>query len=210
MQAIIKQLNLDKKQKSKYQSVGNLSQLTRFILREGLGEGRVLMQRTMRLIVAFPATIMVELAAIVRKNIEIDQQLLRIKTIVKKHKKPKEFVITFMRRQSICCTVAAIEKWLNAMECTKVINEAIWLDYDKRRIFGGIGCNNELRKLLDDIGVDQEFAGSSVRHAMMTKMRKEGVMQEEKPQAQVPRLARQVAIRLINLKRNKKCAMKTQ
>ncbi|KAA6392865.1 MAG: hypothetical protein EZS28_011609 [Streblomastix strix] len=273
VQAIVKRLNLDNEQKSKYQSVWNLSQLTRFILREGLGEGRVLMQKTMGLIVAFSATRMVELAAIVRKNIEIDQQQMRIKTVVKKRKKPKEFVITFMRRQSICCPVAAMEKWLNAKECTKEMNEGIWLDYDKGRILGGIGCSKELRKLLDDIGVDQEFAGSSVRHAMMTKMRKEGATQEEvneatrhapgsnacdifynkpmtrdlgalilkdsednvvyglgqthllgltlnqyeiilnteTPQAQVPRLARLVAVRLVNLKRkNEKCAMKKQ
>ncbi|KAA6356893.1 MAG: hypothetical protein EZS28_047581 [Streblomastix strix] len=133
----------------------------------------------MGLIVAFSATRMVELAAIVRKNIEIDQQQMRIKTKIKQHKKPKEFVITFMRRQSICCPVAAMEKWLNAKECTKEMNEEICLDYDKGRILVGIGFSKELRKLLDDIGVDQEFAGSLVRQAMMTKMRKEGATYEE-------------------------------
>ncbi|KAA6400951.1 MAG: hypothetical protein EZS28_003514 [Streblomastix strix] len=72
-----------------------------------------------------------------------------------------------------------MEKWLNAKECTKEMNEGIWLDYNKGRILGGIGCSKELRKLLDDIGVDQQFADSSVRHSMMTKMRKEGTTQEE-------------------------------
>ncbi|KAA6354152.1 MAG: hypothetical protein EZS28_050319 [Streblomastix strix] len=36
VQAIVKRLNLDNEQKSKYQSIWNLSQLTRFILRERL------------------------------------------------------------------------------------------------------------------------------------------------------------------------------
>ncbi|KAA6354153.1 MAG: hypothetical protein EZS28_050320 [Streblomastix strix] len=92
----------------------------------------------MGLIVAFSATRMVELAAIVRKNIEFDLQQMIIKTVFKKRKKPKEFVITFMRRQSICCPVAAMEKWLNAKECTKEMDEGIWLDYNKGRILGGI------------------------------------------------------------------------
>ncbi|KAA6370951.1 MAG: hypothetical protein EZS28_033522 [Streblomastix strix] len=75
-----------------------------------------------------------QLAAMVRKNIEIDQQLMRIKPVVKMRKKPKEFVITFMRRKSIWSLVAAMEKLLNAKECTKEMNEGIWLDYDKGRI----------------------------------------------------------------------------
>ncbi|KAA6352696.1 MAG: hypothetical protein EZS28_051777 [Streblomastix strix] len=72
-----------------------------------------------------------------------------------------------------------MEKWLNAKECTKELNEGIWLDYNKGKILGGIRFSKELRKLLDDIGVDFEFAISLVRQAMMTKMRKEGATQEE-------------------------------
>ncbi|KAA6378260.1 MAG: hypothetical protein EZS28_026212 [Streblomastix strix] len=150
VQAIVKRLNQDNEQKSKYQSVWNLSQLSRFILREGLGVGRLLMHGTMGLIVAFSATRMVELAAIVRKNIEIDQQLMRIKQYGS------------MQRNVL-----------------KKMNEGIWLDCNKGKILGGIGRSKELRKLLHDIGVDQEFAGSSDRHAMMTKMRKKGETQEK-------------------------------
>ncbi|KAA6355653.1 MAG: hypothetical protein EZS28_048821 [Streblomastix strix] len=72
-----------------------------------------------------------------------------------------------------------MEKWLNANECTKEMNQGIWFDYNKSRILGRIGFSKELRKLLDEIGINQEFAGLSVRHAMMTKMRKEGTTQVE-------------------------------
>ncbi|KAA6390128.1 MAG: hypothetical protein EZS28_014344 [Streblomastix strix] len=154
--------------------------------------------------------------------------------IVKIRKNPKEFEIIFMRGQSICSPVVSEEKKLSAMQCTKDMNEEIWL-----------------RKMWDDIGVDQEFAGSSVRNAMIIKKRKEGATQEEvneatrhapgsntcdifynKPvtrdlgtlilkdsepdplvgthQAQVPCLAGLVAVRLVNWKRNKRCPMKTQ
>ncbi|KAA6371802.1 MAG: hypothetical protein EZS28_032669 [Streblomastix strix] len=167
IQANVKRLNLDKEQKSKYQSIWNLNKLISFTQREGIGEGNVLMQRTMGLIVAFSVTRMVELAAITRKNIEIDEQMMKIRTIVKKCQKPKEFVITFIRRESICCPVATIEKWLNEKDCTKDEDKGIWFDYDKKKVLGGIVCSKVLRKLLDEIGIDQEFAGSSVRHEQL-------------------------------------------
>ncbi|KAA6358335.1 MAG: hypothetical protein EZS28_046138, partial [Streblomastix strix] len=234
-------------------------------MRSGLGTARDLMRRTMGLIVAFSATRMVELARITRNDITFRDEIMIIKTVVKKYKKPKLFEITFNKRQIPCCPVDAMKSWLSAEECTKKLDEGIWWDYERKKKLGGTGCCRELKLLLDEIGIDKEYAGSTVRHAMMTKLRDEGATQEEvneatrhasgsntcdmfyykpiardigalilkdfedypnkrcynkgswfssnplvgTPQAQVPRLARLVAVRRDHLKRNnQKCAMK--
>ncbi|KAA6387788.1 MAG: hypothetical protein EZS28_016681 [Streblomastix strix] len=52
-------------------------------------------------------------------------------------------------------------------------------DYERKRKLGGTVCSRELRLLLDEIGIDKEYAGFTVRHAMMTKLRDEGATQEE-------------------------------
>jgi hypothetical protein len=48
-----------------------------------------------------------------------------------------------------------MRKWLENKDCVKENNVGIWWDYDKRKVLGGIGCSRELRKLLDEIGIDK-------------------------------------------------------
>ncbi|KAA6398257.1 MAG: hypothetical protein EZS28_006208, partial [Streblomastix strix] len=144
-----------------------------------LGTARDLMRRTIGLMVAFSATRMVELAKITRNDILFRDEIMIIKTVVKKYKKPKQFEITFNKRQIPCCPVDAMKSWLSTEECTKKLDEGIWRYYERKKKLGGIGCSRELRLLLDEIGIDKEYAGSTVRHAKMTKLRDEGATQEE-------------------------------
>ncbi|KAA6387789.1 MAG: hypothetical protein EZS28_016682 [Streblomastix strix] len=102
VQAIVKGLGLERQTKSKYNSVRNLNLLTKFIMRSSLGTARDLMRRTMGLIVAFLATRMVELARITRNDITFRDEIMIIKTAVKKYKKPKQYEITFNKRQIPC------------------------------------------------------------------------------------------------------------
>ncbi|KAA6398385.1 MAG: hypothetical protein EZS28_006084 [Streblomastix strix] len=102
-------------------------------MRSGLGTEKDLMRRTMGLIMAFSATRMVELARITRNDIIFRDEIMIIKTVMKKYQKPKHFEITFNKRQISCCLVDTMKSWLSAEECTKKLDEVIWWDYERKK-----------------------------------------------------------------------------
>ncbi|KAA6357890.1 MAG: hypothetical protein EZS28_046584 [Streblomastix strix] len=133
----------------------------------------------MALLVAFSGARMTELANISRQDIVIGEDEMKVKMIIKKRKKPVPFDVPFKRREGDVCPVRALEKWMNQKHCTKKENEGIWWNFQTNRKMGSQGCSKMLRSLLDEIGIDQKFGGSTVRHAMKTKLTSEGATLKE-------------------------------
>ncbi|KAA6355320.1 MAG: hypothetical protein EZS28_049153 [Streblomastix strix] len=98
---------------------------------------------------------------------------MTVRMVIKKNKKPIPFDVPFKRREGDVCSVKAIEQWFNQEHCTKQVQEGVQWDFERKKMLGSIGCSKVLRSLLDDIGIDQQFGGSTVRQAMMTKLRSE-------------------------------------
>ncbi|KAA6369963.1 MAG: hypothetical protein EZS28_034510, partial [Streblomastix strix] len=143
------------------------------------GSGRQLMRSTMALVVAFSGCRMTELAQMRRSDIIQDAFRTVIQTKVKKGKKVRSFEIIFKRKDDVCCAAKAIELWLIDKDCTKRNDVGIWLDFEKKRTLGSIGCSKELKIIIMDAGVSKEYAGSTIRHSMMTDLRSKGATKVE-------------------------------
>ncbi|KAA6377205.1 MAG: hypothetical protein EZS28_027268 [Streblomastix strix] len=166
-----KRLKLDREQKSKYAVILNLQMLLDYVRRTGLGSGRQLMRSTMTFVVAFSGCRMTELSSM-RRN-DITQEAIRtvIQTKVKKGKKVRTFEIIFKKKDDICCAAKAIELWLIDKNCTKRNDVGIWWDFEKKRTLGCVGCSKELKIIITDVVVSKKYAGSTIRHLMMTDLR---------------------------------------
>ncbi|KAA6372477.1 MAG: hypothetical protein EZS28_031997 [Streblomastix strix] len=179
VQAIVKRLNLERPSKAKYPTVWNINQLLTCIANSEMKHGRLQMRKAMALFVAFSGARMTELAAIQRKDVIDSGEEITVNTTIRKGKKPRTRKITLRTRDGPCCPVKAMREWLQDGECKQRTVEEIWWDFDKKKELGSIGCSKELRKILDQAEVDGCYAGSTVRHAMMTKQRGEGASLEE-------------------------------
>ncbi|KAA6384099.1 MAG: hypothetical protein EZS28_020376 [Streblomastix strix] len=96
-----------------------------------------------------------------------------MRLIIKNNKKSIPFDVLFKRREGDVYPVKAIEQWFNQEDCTKQVQEGVWCDFKRKKKLGSFGCSQVLRYLQNDIGNNQQFGGSTVRHAMMTKLRRE-------------------------------------
>ncbi|KAA6379996.1 MAG: hypothetical protein EZS28_024479 [Streblomastix strix] len=119
----------------------------------------------MALLVTFAAARMTELTRMKRKDILIDEQRMMLYTKIKKDRKMREYTIELRRQGKEYCPVGAQEKWLWDGNCWKGDDSA--------------GSGQVLRNVLDEIGIEKQYGGVTIRHAMMTKLRREGATQEE-------------------------------
>ncbi|KAA6364646.1 MAG: hypothetical protein EZS28_039827, partial [Streblomastix strix] len=160
VQAIIKRLKLERPNKAKYPTVQNINQLLICIANSEMKHGRLQMRKVVALLVAFSGAKMMELAAIQKKG----------------H-------YGFWGRDY---------SQYNNQEEQKVENKKDYIknkgwtvlsgESDERMVkkeLASIGCSKELRKILDYAEVDGCYASSTVRYAMMTKLRGEGASLEE-------------------------------
>ncbi|KAA6325733.1 MAG: hypothetical protein EZS28_054033, partial [Streblomastix strix] len=157
----------------------NIGRLFEYIRETGLSQGRALMRKTMALVVAFSGCGMTELAAMKRADIQQLEDRTIIQTKVKKGKKIREFSIKFLMRNDICCAHEALRLWLMDSHCGKCEEGSIWWDFTHNRVLGCLGCSNELKELIGQAEVDDEFGGNTIRHSMMTKLRQEGASFEQ-------------------------------
>ncbi|KAA6383787.1 MAG: hypothetical protein EZS28_020684 [Streblomastix strix] len=66
-----------------------------------------------------------------------------------------------------------MREWSQDDECKQKVDEKIWWDNNMKKELGSIGCSSELRKISDQAEVDGCYAGSTVRHAVMTRLRED-------------------------------------
>ncbi|KAA6384391.1 MAG: hypothetical protein EZS28_020079 [Streblomastix strix] len=137
------------------------------------------MKKSMVLLVAFSGATMTKLAAIQKKDIVDSGERIKINTTVEKSLKPRTRRITLQTKDGLCIHITAIREWLQDEECEQRVEKRIWWDYDKKKELGSIWCSRELRKILDQEEVDGCYAGSTVSHAMMAKLRGKGASLEE-------------------------------
>ncbi|KAA6377598.1 MAG: hypothetical protein EZS28_026874 [Streblomastix strix] len=179
VQAIAKMMNLDRTHYGKYQSIWNLNQMFTIFTDKEIVNEKEIMRKSIALNVAFSRARMTELAGVTRDGVKFDDEQMTVRMVIKKNRKPIPFDVPFKRREGDVCPVKAIEQWFNQEHCTKQVQEGVWWDFERKKKFGSIGCSKVLRSLLDDIGIDQQFGGSTVRHAMMTELRNDGATLKE-------------------------------
>ncbi|KAA6365122.1 MAG: hypothetical protein EZS28_039351 [Streblomastix strix] len=68
--------------------------------------------------------------------------------------------------------------WLNDDECMKGIQDSVLYVQIKKRKMSPQDCSKCLRKIMNEVRIDQQYGGAIVRHAMITKLRKYGATQE--------------------------------
>ncbi|KAA6380690.1 MAG: hypothetical protein EZS28_023779 [Streblomastix strix] len=88
-------------------------------------------------------------------NIDEDKRIIKIK--VKKRKKEIEYNVKVSRQKGKLCPVKAMINLLKDDESMKGKQDSI----------------------MNEVGIDQQYGGAKVRHAMMTKLRKYGAIYEE-------------------------------
>ncbi|KAA6358060.1 MAG: hypothetical protein EZS28_046414 [Streblomastix strix] len=177
--AVARNLELERGGNAKYPTVWNIGKLFNHIRETGLGKGRVLMRQAMALVVAFSGCRMTELAAMRRSDIQQMEDRTIIHTKIRKGKRVKEFNIRLLRRDDVCCAHGALKLWLMDSHCGKSEEGSIWWDFARNRALGSIGCSSELKELIVQAGVDDDFGGNTIRHSMMTKLRQEGASLEQ-------------------------------
>ncbi|KAA6361738.1 MAG: hypothetical protein EZS28_042735, partial [Streblomastix strix] len=147
---------------AKYPTVRSIGRLFDYIREIGLGEGRVLIQQTMALVVAFSGYRMKEFAIIKTLDIQQLEDRTTIHTRVKRGKKIREFNIKFLNRNEGCCADEDLRQWLMDSYYGQGQKANILRDFTHNRVLGSLGCNSELQKLIMKAGVDDEFGDNSI------------------------------------------------
>ncbi|KAA6354204.1 MAG: hypothetical protein EZS28_050269 [Streblomastix strix] len=129
---------------------------------------------------AFTAARMTELTRMRRKDEQIDEQKMMLQTKIVKGKRIRQYSIELRRYGTSYCPVRAFDTWLNDENTLKEEGSAIWINIEKKkRPLSPQECGQILRNVLDDIEVEKQYGGVSIRHSMLTKLRREGIKQEE-------------------------------
>ncbi|KAA6362930.1 MAG: hypothetical protein EZS28_041543, partial [Streblomastix strix] len=149
--AAVKELELAQRSQAKYNRTWNLDLLLTHVGKQEWEDGKQTISYSIVLLVAFIAARMIEFARITMKDVLIDDEKMMLRTRIKKDKKMREYLIG-LRRQDI-------------EYCPKALSPQ--------------GCVQVLRNVLDEIGIEKEYGGVTIRLTMMTKLRREVVTQEE-------------------------------
>ncbi|KAA6401854.1 MAG: hypothetical protein EZS28_002615 [Streblomastix strix] len=165
--------------KSKYATMWDLDLLLSFIAAQQEVNKKNLLDLTIALFVAFTAARMTELTRMQIGGINIDEDKMTIKIKIKKGKIEIEYSVEVSRQKRKICPVQALINWQKDDECMKGKQDSVWYDQIKKRKMSPQACNKCLRKITNDVGINQQYGGATVRHDMITKLRKYGAIQEE-------------------------------
>ncbi|KAA6379191.1 MAG: hypothetical protein EZS28_025282, partial [Streblomastix strix] len=171
--AVARNLELERGGNAKYPTVWNIGKLFNLIRETGLGKGRVLMRQTMALVVAFSVCRMTELTAMKRSDIQQMEDRIIIHTKIRKDKKVKKFNIRLLRRDDVSCVHGALKLWLMDSHYGRSEEGNIQPGFARDRALGSIRCRSELKELIVQAGLDDDFGGNTIRHSMLTKLRQE-------------------------------------
>ncbi|KAA6395487.1 MAG: hypothetical protein EZS28_008986 [Streblomastix strix] len=174
-----KKFELAIKSKAKYTTMWDLDILLSYMVKQDKLNGKKLMGQTMASFVAFTAERMTELTRMIVGGVIFNDEGMIVKIKVKKGKKEIEYEVQVNRQKNKICLVESMKRWLNDVECLKGEEDAVWYDLEKKKKLSPQACSTVLRKILDEIGIDKQYGGATIRHAMMSKLRKQGASIEE-------------------------------
>ncbi|KAA6395309.1 MAG: hypothetical protein EZS28_009159 [Streblomastix strix] len=106
----------------------------------------------MSLFVTFSAAQMTELSRMLIGGINIDEVKTIIKIKVKKSKKEIEYIVEVSRQKGKICP---------------------------KKIMSLQACSKCLRKIMNEVGIAQQYGLATIRHAVMIKFKKYGATQED-------------------------------
>ncbi|KAA6372348.1 MAG: hypothetical protein EZS28_032127 [Streblomastix strix] len=166
------------RRKSKYATKCNLDLLLSYIAEQQKVNGRRLMILTMAMFVAFTVARIKELIRMLIGEIDIDEDKMIIRIKLKKGKKESEFNVEVSRYKGKICPVKEMINWLKNIERIKGKQNSVRYDQIKKSKISPYACSKCLRKIKNEGRIDQQYEGATVRHAMMTKLRKYALTQE--------------------------------
>ncbi|KAA6367582.1 MAG: hypothetical protein EZS28_036891, partial [Streblomastix strix] len=144
--------------KSKYTTMWDLDILLSHILKQEQTSDDKLMDRTMATFVVFTAARMTELTRMTIGETIIDGNEMKVRIKVKKGENEIEYEVQVNKQRGPISPVRAMEEWMASKNCLKMKQDA---------------------GILDEKGIEQQYGDATIRHAMVTKLRKHGAEQEE-------------------------------
>ncbi|KAA6387775.1 MAG: hypothetical protein EZS28_016701 [Streblomastix strix] len=134
----------------------------------------------MALLAAFTAARITQLTRMRRKNVQIEEQKTMLQTKIMKEKKIRNIRIELKRRGTSYCPDRALESGLMDVNALKEEGDSIWIIIEKKkRLLSPQECGQFFRKVLDEIGIEKDYGGVTIRNAKMTTLRREGATQEK-------------------------------
>ncbi|KAA6399551.1 MAG: hypothetical protein EZS28_004917, partial [Streblomastix strix] len=92
-----------------------------------------------------------------RQNNEQTEDRTIIYTKIRKDERVKEFNIKQLKRNDVCCAHGALRLWLMDSHCEKNEEGSIWWNFSHNRALGSLGCSGELKELIVQTGMEDEF-----------------------------------------------------
>ncbi|KAA6386423.1 MAG: hypothetical protein EZS28_018051 [Streblomastix strix] len=133
----------------------------------------------MALIVAFTAARIMEFTGMLIVGIDIDEWKKRVKIKPKKTTKDIEYNIEVNMQKIKNMSKKAIINWLKDDECMKGKQDSVRYEQIKKKKMSSQTCIKSFWKVIDKVGIDQQYGSATVHHATMTKQRKYGATQDE-------------------------------
>ncbi|KAA6357265.1 MAG: hypothetical protein EZS28_047208, partial [Streblomastix strix] len=136
-------------------------------------------QTAMVLIVAFSGARMTELVLIKEKEMIQEPTFISFKTQTSKRNVVIDHAIKFYNRNSESYPVKALKQWLNDKRKQGLTNDPIWWNLRKNIQATPDFCSHQLTAIIKRASVPDQYSGSTIRHAMMTRLRDAGASQAE-------------------------------
>ncbi|KAA6386609.1 MAG: hypothetical protein EZS28_017865 [Streblomastix strix] len=166
-------------QKAKYNIMWNIQFLFNYIEKRRFKSSQEMQAKAMTLLVAFSAVRMVELARMTLSDVQVNDQDFFIQTSTTKGDKLRLYTIKLTRKNNNCCPIAALQTWINERSKMKDKLQQLWWNFAKQKPATTDDCSHILLDIIKNAGVPDPYTGSSIRHAMMTRLRAAGASQQE-------------------------------
>ncbi|KAA6372798.1 MAG: hypothetical protein EZS28_031675 [Streblomastix strix] len=174
-----KKLQLAIEQKAKYNTMWNIQFLFNYIEKRRFKSSQEMQAKAMSLLVAFSAARMVELARMTLSDVQINDEDILIKTSTTTKDKLRLYTIKLTRKINNCCSIDSIQTWINKRSKMKDKLQLLWWNFAKQKPATSNDCSHILLDIISKAGIPELYTGSSIRHAMTTRLRAAGASQQE-------------------------------
>ncbi|KAA6368021.1 MAG: hypothetical protein EZS28_036452, partial [Streblomastix strix] len=165
-------------QKAKYNTMWNIQFLFNYIEKRRFKSLQEMQAKAMSLLVAFSAAKMVELVRMTLSDVQIYDQDILLQTSTTKGDKLRLYTIKLTRKNNNCCPIAELQTWINERSKMKDKLQQLWWNFAKQKPATSDDCSHILLDITRKAGVPDFYTGSSIRHAMMTRLRAAGASQQ--------------------------------
>ncbi|KAA6394316.1 MAG: hypothetical protein EZS28_010152 [Streblomastix strix] len=166
-------------QKAKNNSMWNIQFFFNYIEKRRFKSLQEMQAKIMSLLVAFSAASIVELARMMQSDTQINDEDIFIQTSTTKWEKLRLFTIKLTRKNNNYCPVTALQIWKNEKNRMIVKLLQLWWNFAKQKPATSDDCSHILLDIIKKAGIPEQLTGSSIRHAMMIRLRAAGASQQE-------------------------------